>query len=52
MYETLKRLWEDRAINGMTEAKLDVAVAKNWITELQKSDIMATPTQEEVANEN
>lgn len=40
MYETLKRLWEDRANNGMTEAKLDVAVSKGWITEEQKSNIM------------
>lgn len=31
MSETLKRLWDERAVNGMTIIKLQNAVAKKWI---------------------
>ena len=38
MFETLKRLWRE---GKLTEAKLDVAVSKAWITIEQKAEIMA-----------
>jgi hypothetical protein len=38
MFETLKRLWNE---GKLTEAKLDNAVTKSWITEEQKAEIMA-----------
>jgi hypothetical protein len=41
MYETLYDLWTNRAINGMTEAMLDKAITKTWITTDQKTTIMA-----------
>jgi len=37
MYETLLRLWQE---GKMTEQGLDNAVAKGWITEEQKREIM------------
>lgn len=41
MFETLKRLWVNRATNGMTEIMLTNAVTKGWITVDQKTTIMA-----------
>ena len=32
MFETLKRLWGERATNGMTLQKLKNAVVKTWIS--------------------
>jgi len=40
MFETLKRLWDNRATNGITESNLDIAVTKEWITAEQKTEIM------------
>jgi hypothetical protein len=39
MYETLLRLWQE---GKMTEQGLDNAVAKGWITEEQKQEIMTS----------
>lgn len=39
MYETLLRLWRE---GKMTERGLDSAVAKSWITEEQKQEIMTS----------
>lgn len=41
MFETLKRLWNNRTINGMTETMLNNAVTKGWITEIEKQQILA-----------
>ena len=41
MFITLKGLWANRATNGMTEAMLDKAVTKTWITADEKTQIMA-----------
>lgn len=41
MFETLERLWKNRANNGMTEAMLDKAIIRKWITKEQKIKIMA-----------
>lgn len=38
MFETLKRLW---AAGRLTEAMLDNAISKGWITEAQKTEIVA-----------
>lgn len=38
MFETLKRLWLE---GKLTEAKLDNAIAKGWITAEQKAEIMS-----------
>jgi len=38
MYETLKRLWTE---GKLTEAKLDAAISKGWITAEQKIEIMS-----------
>jgi hypothetical protein len=38
MFETLKRLWTE---GKLTEAKLDVAILKGWITATQKTEIIS-----------
>lgn len=38
MFETLKRLWTE---GKLTEAMLNNAIAKGWITVEQKAEIMA-----------
>ncbi len=40
MFETLKGLWVNRSNNGLTEAMLDKAVTKGWITAEQKTQLM------------
>lgn len=37
MFETLSRLWQE---GKLTEVKLDVAVAKGFITQEQKAEII------------